>query len=160
MGIQLSKDDEGTTSIFIAEATLNRISSDGIGSLMSFSVPSFRVPLCQEPVPLVHELQLPCNFQPGFYRVSVLKLSCWIPRHYGVAWSCMFVSSLLSKFWNLSYRGALNLAVTSDVRCVLINKRSILSSSPSNHQHEISHENTCGPLKFWKMIRSAWTRIY
>lgn len=149
MGIQLSKGDESTASIFIAEATLNRNSSDGIGSLISFSVPSFRVPLYQQPVPLALELQLSCNFQSRFYRVSVLKLSSWIPRHYGVALSCMFVSSLFSKFWNLSYRRALNLAVTRDVRCVLIflKKRSILFSSPSNYQNEISHENTCGPLK-------------
>lgn len=43
-GTQLSKDDEGFRSIFIAEATLNRISTDGIGSLISFSASSFRVP--------------------------------------------------------------------------------------------------------------------
>lgn len=43
VGIQLSKDDESITSIFIAEATLGRISSDGIGSLISFSASSFRV---------------------------------------------------------------------------------------------------------------------
>jgi len=75
VGIQLSKDDKGTASIFIAEATLNRISSDGIRSLISFSVPSFRVRLYQQPVPLALELQSYCNFQPRFYRVSVLKLS-------------------------------------------------------------------------------------
>lgn len=126
MGIQLSKGDESTASIFIAEATLNRNSSDGIGSLISFSVPSFRVPLYQQPVPLALELQLSCNFQSRFYRVSVLKLSSRIPRHYEVALSCMFVSSLFSKFWNLNYRRALNLAVTRDVRCVLIfNKREV-----------------------------------
>lgn len=71
VGIQLSKDDEGITSIFIAEATLNRISSDGVGSLISFSASSFRVPPYQQP--LVAELQLSCNFQPHFYRVSVMS---------------------------------------------------------------------------------------
>lgn len=75
MGIQLSKDDEGTASIFIAEATLDRISSDGLGNLIRCSVPSFRVPLYKQPVPLALELQLSCNFQPRFYKVSVLKLS-------------------------------------------------------------------------------------
>lgn len=71
-GIQLSKDDEGITSIFIAEATLDGISSDGIGSLISFSASSFRVPPYQQP--LVPELQLSCNFQPHFYSVIVLEL--------------------------------------------------------------------------------------
>lgn len=74
VGIQLSKDDESIASIFIAEATLGRISSDGIGSLISFSASSFRVPPYQQPVPLVPELHLSCNFQPHFYSVSVLKL--------------------------------------------------------------------------------------
>lgn len=54
VGIQLSKDDEGITSIFIAEATLKSISSDGIGSRISFSASSFRVPPYQQP--LVPEL--------------------------------------------------------------------------------------------------------
>lgn len=74
VGIQLSKDDESITSIFIAEATLGRISSDGIGNLISFSASSFRVPPYQQLVPLVPELQLSCNFQPYFYSVTVLKL--------------------------------------------------------------------------------------
>lgn len=125
-GIQLSKDDEGITSIFIAEATLDRISSDGIGSLIGFSASSFRLPPYQQPVPLVEatELQLSCNFQPHFYSVSVLKLPSWIPRWYGGALSCMFVSSLSCKFWNLNYRRAPNSAVIRDVRCdLLFNKR-------------------------------------
>lgn len=43
-GIQISE-DEGTTSVFIAEVTLNRISSDGEGSLTSFIfIPPFGVP--------------------------------------------------------------------------------------------------------------------
>lgn len=120
MGGQLSKDDEDTLAVFIAEAALNGISSDGIGSLISFSVPFFGISLYHQPVPLALGLQSSCNFQPLFYRASVLKLSSWIPRHYGVALSCMLLSSLLSKFWNLNYRRALNLDVTRDVRCVLI----------------------------------------
>lgn len=71
VGIQLSKDDNGTASIFITEATLNRIISNGIGSLISFSVPSFRVSLSQQPVSLALELQSSCNFQPCFTK-SVL----------------------------------------------------------------------------------------
>lgn len=75
VGIQLSKDDNGTASIFITEATLKRIISNGIGSLISFSVPSFRVSLSHQPVSLALELQSSCNFQPCFYKVSALNLS-------------------------------------------------------------------------------------
>lgn len=67
VGIHLSKGDKGITSIFIAEATVDRISCDGIRSLISFCVSSFRVPPYQQHVPLVPELQLSCNFQLHFY---------------------------------------------------------------------------------------------
>lgn len=37
----------------------------------------------------------------------------------------MFVSSLFSKFWNLSYRRALNSAVVRDVRCALLFNKTV-----------------------------------
>lgn len=123
--IQLSKDDEGITSIFIAEATLDRISFDGIGSLISFSASSFRFPPYQQPVPLVPELQLSCNFQPQCHCFETAKLNpkalwrgfiLYLCHHFPVN----FGISIIGEHWTQS------LLEMEDVLCLLTKEYSFL----------------------------------
>lgn len=93
-----------------------------------------------------------------------MELSGWIPGHYGVALSCMFVSSLFSIFWNVSGRRALISVVTRHLRCFdwliyfFLKTKDKYSSLVSNNQNAIIHENAGGPLKLWKVIRTVGTR--